>query len=230
MTMSFDELRKKYEALYGAMKEWHLVAPRAHRGHGLDHDVTVAMIAVRIAPDNRTAELAFVAGLLHSLDRTVERGNKMAVLEKLTEMVQLLPSDVTSDEKANIVRSVEGHSDLNSPDQSVLQQTLMDADRLANLMALVVIRAGQFKSDIPAVEFEFIETANPGSTYYQSASVLDDLRGNMSQLGEGQVGYMEQLRLPKAIELGRYYHGRLNLIVEMIREDHRDLGLAGVKL
>lgn len=228
--MNFEKLRQKYLKLYEAMKEWHRIAPRPHRGHGLDHDVTVAMLAVKIAPDERTAELGFIAGLLHSIDRTVERGNKQAVEDKVLEMFTHFPEDITSDERGDILLTVLNHSDLNKDDQPLVQQVLMDADRLANLMILVMIRAGQFQPELPPIEFNFMDRPNPKSTYRDPCSIIDDMRGCLSQLGEGHVGYIEQIRVPKAQILGAYYHGRLNSVVEMIREDHEKLGLSGIEL
>lgn len=107
---------------------------------------------------------------------------------------------------------------------------LMDADRLANLMALVAIRAGQLMSDMPAIEFEWINSPNPDSTYRSTKSVLDSQRANLSMLGAGHVGYIEQLRLPKAIVLGRKYHAALLRYIRLIQRQHDELGLSGIKL
>lgn len=46
-------LRNKYSQFYFNVKKWHNDSPRAHRGHGLDHDVTVAQLCLKIAPTKK---------------------------------------------------------------------------------------------------------------------------------------------------------------------------------
>jgi hypothetical protein len=85
-------------------------------------------------------------------------------------------------------------------------------------------------ADKPAIEFAHVDAPNPASTYATACSVFDDLRANLSMLGAGHTGYIEQLRLPKAVELGRKYHAQLLGFVALIQEQHRELGLAGIEL
>lgn len=227
--MIFNELREKHKAFYEAVKKWHSESPCPHRGHGLDHDVTVGQISLIIAPDETTGELAWIASLLHSVDRTVEKGAKEDSKDKVVELMSHL-SEISFLDWDTILKSVLHHSELNNDKQPLVQQVLMDADRLANLMALVVIRAGQMRYDIPAIEFEYVNWPNPASTYLKPLSIMDCQRSLLSTLGAGHVGYIEQLRLPKAKELGQKYHAQLLSFIKIIQEQHDELGLSGIIL
>ncbi len=227
---TFDEMRGRFSVLYEAVKKSHTRSRRMHQGHGLDHDVTVAMLGVKIAPDLRTGDLAFIAGLLHSSDRTIRRPSRGTLSNYLINQFQYLPPEIQAEEWRQIYVAVMNHSEINNDGQTLTQQTLMDADRLANLMGLVLFRIGQFWPAIPTIEFEHVDKPNPASTYQAPCSTMDMLRAMMSQLGGNNVGYIEQLRLPKAIELGELYSKRLNLLLDMIKDDHHSLGLAGIKL
>ncbi|MDZ4240741.1 MAG: HD domain-containing protein, partial [Patescibacteria group bacterium] len=208
---SFEDLRKKFREFYVVVRDGHEQSKRAHRGHGLDHDVTVAQIAVMIAPDERTAEKAWCAAMLHSTDRLVEKGNKEKEEAHMRANLKSLPERYfTSEEKEEIFLSAYRHEELNQDDQSVTQHVLMDADRLANLMPAVIIRAGQLLSDIPALELEYLEgKRNPKTTYHEPKSVLDDLRNNVAE-------YTPKLRMPKAKELAMKYVKRLDYFIKSL--------------
>ena len=222
--MTFEMLREKFKDIYEAVKEWHNTAPCQHRGHGFDHDVTVAMLAVQIAPNDHVAEMAFVAGLLHSTDRTMEQGNTFKVTEKVLNFLSHLPRNCfTTAETVDILISVIRHSEMNQDDQSLVQQVLQDADRLANLQMTVVMRAAQHQAHMPVIELEYLETVNPNSTYHVPMSALDDLKLCIRD-------YIPQLRLPKAIALGERYKLRLEAYISEIIIDYEELGLKGVVL
>jgi hypothetical protein len=222
---SFTECRDRFHGLYDAVAAAHRESPRAHRGHGLDHDVTVAMLAVRIATDERTAEKAFCAGLLHSMDRLVEKDNKAEEEGQARSCLARLPAGTFSDEELQeILVAVLRHGELNKPDQSLTQQVLMDADRLANMMPAVVIRAAQFRPGIPPLEFDFLDgTPNPLSSYGDPQSILDDLRISISE-------YMRQLRVAEAKTLGTFYATQLTSFIASVETSNRELGLAGIQL
>ncbi len=211
---------------------------RSHRGHGFDHDVSVAMLGVKIAPRREIAEMAFCAGLLHSIDRNLakpegwEQMTKEAqhsfvmvtTRQKSYEYARRLGGILTFTQIDEIVDAAVRHGELNQFDQSVTQVVLMDADRIINLQSPVVIRAGQFMSTLPAFQFEYLDgEKNPESTYYSPQSVLDDLRQNISE-------YIPKLRIPKAIKLGQHYADRLQSYIDLVEEDNMYLGLAGVTL
>ncbi|MBA3789278.1 HD domain-containing protein [Patescibacteria group bacterium] len=219
---SFEDYRVLFRNMYVAVKEGHEKSPMKHRGHGMDHDVTVAQIATLIAPDDRAKKLGWVAGMLHSTDRVVP-ADQLTVA--LTSYLHALPEGYfTNEEKQKIVEAVLRHSELNQDNQSDVQQLLMDADRLANLTVALFIRGGQFRPDIPAFEFTYLNgTQNPASTYKYPKSVLDNIRADLEE-------YLPQLRLPAAKELGTTYAERLSQIIAWIEKDYHDLSLAGLQL
>ncbi|MDP3996360.1 MAG: HD domain-containing protein [bacterium] len=218
---SFEVFRQKFARFYEAVKAGHENSTRQHQGHGLDHDITVAQIAVMISPDARTGTKAWVASMLHSTDRIVPKGDKGAEEYHVRKRLAFLPEGYfTPQELEEIVQAVLRHAELNRDDQSLVQQVLMDADRLSNLMPSVIIRAGQFQSDIPAFEFEYLDgKRNPASTYHEPKSVLDDLRNNI-------IEYPPKLRLPKAKKLAIDYVNLLHGFIKAVENTNKNLGLA----
>jgi HD superfamily phosphodiesterase len=222
---SFRELRERFRPLYDAVKDLHQKSPLAHRGHGFDHDVTVAALAVRIAPDQRTAEKAFAAALLHSIDRMMAKASKGEIDTCMRVCLARLPDGTFNmDEIDEIVEAALRHGELNQDDQSLTQQVLMDADRLANMMPSVIIRSGQFRPDIPPFEFKYLNNkANPASTYHDPISVLDDLRITLRD-------YMPQFRIDKAKKLAKTYAFRLRTFVRAVELTNLEIGLVGIEL
>jgi hypothetical protein len=217
---TFEEYRQKFHGLYRAMKATHAASQKPHRGHGLDHDVTVGMLGVRIAPGERTGELAFCGGLLHSLDRIVE---KSIVPDLITAHLEELPDGYfTSDELDDIWRSVMRHEEPRD-DDSVLQQVLMDADRLANIMLSGALRAAQFYAELPVVEFNYLSgRRNPATTWNEPTSALDGVRIVYEML--------HPMRTEKGKELARRFAAQLAVFVAGTEEQYADLGLVGIRL
>jgi hypothetical protein len=189
----------------------------------LDHDVTVAMLAVRIAPDERTADKAWAAAMLHSIDRLIPKGDDPRSLT--WSCGAELPSGFFStSEVAEICEAACRHGEMNQPDQSVTQQVLQDADRLANLQLTVVIRSGQFQPEIPAFEFEFLSgKRNPASTYYEPRNILDDFRTML-------IDYPPSLRTPAGKELGARYARDLQDFISKVEASYEELDLRGITL
>lgn len=222
MERTFEEYRKIFADFYESVKLSHEKSTKPHRGHGIDHDVTVAQIAMQIAPDNRTSEKAWCAGMLHSVDRMVEQEN----VEKSTRnlLSNLLLEHFNLSEVEEICQAAIRHGELNQDNQSIVQQVLMDADRLANLMPAVIIRAGQSMSELPVFEFEYlVGERNPETTYYKPQSVLDDLRNNIKE-------YVPQLRILKAKKLAERYVVILEEYIKSLEESYGQLGLVGISL
>lgn len=224
----FEQYRRKFHAFYDAVAIDHRESIRQHRGHGLDHDVTVAQLAAQIAPDERTAEKAWCAGMAHSIDRyaataKVSEGPHEVGEETMQHLKYLPPDYFTTEELSEMYAAACRHGELNQDDQNMVQMALMDADRLVNLMSTLVIRAGQFQPELPAFEFEHLKGAkNPESTYHSPKSVLDDLRASLE--------YIPMLRLPKAKEMGAKLAARLQQFISNVEEDYRVIGLDGIRL
>jgi hypothetical protein len=217
---SFEEYRHLFADLYEAVKLGHLASARQHQGHGLDHDVAVAQMTARIAPDQRTADKAWAAALIHSTDRVVEEGQLETILR---QYLRHLPAAYfTAEELEEIFVAVMRHGEKNKDDDSLTLQVLKDADRLINLELLVTIRGAQFYPNIPAIELEHIGHKNPKSTYKGPCNSLDNMRTCLE--------WVEWIRLPKAKERVRKSAQRLEQFIEDCEAIYHELGLAGVKL
>jgi hypothetical protein len=218
----FQEKRNRFKELFRGVENVHKELEkfdRGHQGHGFfDHDLMVAQYAIMIAPNERVAEMAWVAALLHSLDRMF--GGDAAL--RRNELVALLPyNNFNHTEMVEIIDAVEHHDSLNMKDDSLTKITLQDADRLANSDAIVIARSGQFHPKIPCVIPNHIATMTPGSKYNNPSSVIDDLRGCLEWEHLDKV----KLRLPKAIELGKEKFQYLRDYIARIQRDFANLGL-----
>lgn len=218
---NFNQYRQQFSTFYEGVKVIHLTSSRPHRGHGLDHDVTVAQLAAQFAPNQRTAAKAWCGAMLHSIDRIVEK-------DEVEEITRLLASHLSSafaaEEVEEIVQAALRHMEKNQDDQSLTQQCLMDGDRIANMMPTVIIRAAQCQPHLPPFEFEYLAgSPNPASSYFNILSVLDDLRIIISE-------YLPQFRLPKAKKLSQKYATQLRRYIAEVEKGNRDLGLAGITL
>jgi len=225
----FEDYRDQFRSLYDAVKSVHGNSGRPHRGHGFDHDVTVAMTAVFIAPSERVAERAFCAGLMHSADHCVTREELGTTLNGYLSKI---PRDFSDKELAEIKEAVLRHREYkgrNLKTRKPTQRTLMDADKLVNMEPLVIARSGQFHPGIPAIETHWVgkrggRYANPASTYANPCNLLDDIRGCAEWAEPGWMHYPISRQLATV---------RAGFIVDFIRraEDvYHPLGLAGVEL
>lgn len=218
---SFDAYRERFIALYEAVKRTHEVSHNQHHGHGLDHDVAVAQMAALIAPTSRLSDTGWVAGLMHSTDRLVATD---AYTTHLRAYLDLLPApEFSNEEIEEIYIAVLEHDQKVPLHRSPTQEVLQDADKLVNMQATMLIRAGQFHADIPTVELSHLEKMNPASTYHAPKNVLDNTRIIAAE-------YPGLLHTPKAKELASVYMKRLREHEQHILEDHRLLGLVGVEL
>jgi HD superfamily phosphodiesterase len=229
---TFAEYRIFFAPFYEAVRDGHEAAHVKNGAHGLDHDVTVAMLAVQIAPDERTADKAWCAAMLHSIDRQFGRWStpeeKAAIDRQFAETMRTylkeLPEAFFSQEEVEeIFEAARRHSELNQQDQSLTQMVLMDADRLANLQMAVVLRAAAHQHHRPALELQYLGSVNPKSTYREPLSALDDLWWNLHE-------YLPQMRIPQAVALSKAYALRIRQFMDAVKSDYDDLGLTGVEL
>jgi hypothetical protein len=216
--MRFDDFRTRFQRLYDFVNCLHKASKRPHRGHGLDHDVTVGMLAARIAPGPQTAELGFCAGLLHSVDRIVEEDE---VERMVLAGAELVSQFFTEQERGLICAAVMRH-EAPRDDDSLVQQVLMDADRLANVMLSGALRAAQWLQDRPVVEFELSGERNPATTWGAPCSALDGVKVVYQML--------HPMRTPKGKEIAERYVAQLSAFVAGVEEQYRELGLVGITL
>lgn len=220
---SFLEFREKYPDFYGAVKSLRENPPSpgpCYNGHRFEHDAIVAAQVFRIASDDRTAEKAAVAAMLHSFDHCVRREH---VREAMVDAALRLPEGAfTTDELDEIVFAALHHKELNADNQSLTQQVLMDADRLANMMAVLWINLGKCVPDIPTVDLEHIVELDPETTYREPKNNLDNMKTHF--------WYLPMFRLPKAIEISKVYAARMEAFLLAVETEFKELGLVGVKL
>lgn len=228
---SFVEYRDKFKDFFIAVQSEYKNSINNNKGHGIDHDVTVAQFALIISPDDRMADMAWVASMLHSTDRLIgyESLEDENVLEdkiknKVKELISFLPKEYFSkDEESEIFEAVMRHDEKNKEDQKLVQQVLQDADRLANLDLLLAIRCGQFRPNIKAIDFKYIHTIDPNSTFKEPKNNLDALRIIISE-------FVPQFRMPLAIDVAKQKEKNLLEYVEKIKQTYIDLGLDSLDL
>ncbi len=202
------------------MKQFHIDYGDNH-GHGLDHDVTVAQFAALVAPTERLGEKGWVAGMLHSSDRIV---GKEKFGDQTKEFLGLLPKDYFSRiEIDQIYEAVIRHGEKFTIADNETHAVLQDADKLGNLGMSVFIRGGQFRPNIPAFDFLYLEKNNPGSTYHEPQSVLDAVRITISE-------YRDTFNFAKSREIAHIYIKDLEMCVQKIKENAEEIGLAGANL
>ena len=229
--LTFGYYRDKFARLYEAVKAAHEQSATGHSGHGLDHDVSVAMMAVLIAIESGMGKsqtdqtaMAFVAGLIHSTDTVVGKDKEVRQLDFL---LGHLPNGFTSGQVAEIAEAVLRHTefkDRNVETRKLTQRILMDADKLVNLNPLHIIRAGQHYPSIPAIELQFIGTRNPASTHHQPTSIIEDLYDSLEWIEPGWFHLPNAQR--RAEKMSRQHRAFITEAEEMFHE----LGLAGIKL
>lgn len=224
-----EDLLAKFAPLVDAVKKLH-ASREKNSGHGFDHDLAVAQWAYRLSIEEgfsyETAALAWVAGILHSLDHVLPNGIKSVIgsmgIKDLLDLTQ-----ISEEQKVVIIKAVQEHSGANGANDSTVKVALMDADKIANLGPTVIIRSGQFRPDIPPCETEYLigTDVNPASTYPKPTSVLDDLRHNM-WWGDQVRNPKYCFRLRSAWKHGEKRIAYLANFIARIREEYADIGLA----
>ena len=161
-------------------------------GHDFVHALMVAQYAVKIAENDHIGKLAWIAGLCHNTDRLFPED-----AAERTIQVYMNLSDIgfVDDEKALIVEAVFEHHKLNDDGDNPVTITVKDADRLANVGALLFVRAGQFYHNLPAMDPQYVLEPDPAATYHDPKTVLHDIRCALE--------WEPWLRLKKAKELGK---------------------------
>lgn len=214
---SLQAYRDQFKALYDAVERSHRESLQSNRGHGFDHDLAVAQMTTRLAHDLRTAHKSWVAGIIHSTDRLFPKESYQA---QLRAYLLLLPENFFSPEEVEeILFAVLEHDALSPVHQSPTQAILQDADKLVNMQATAILRVGQFRHALPAIELSHLDNKNPDSTYLSPKSALDNLR-IMSE--ENPL----LMHTKKGKELARTYADRLRSYEIQIQEDYRFLGLS----
>jgi hypothetical protein len=206
-----EQLIKKYQLYFERIVLEHKKINN-HIGHSLDHTLMVAQYGVLIADDQHIGELAWLAGLMHNTDR-ISRFPEREIgyyLEILSSM------GISNYENGRIKNAVMHHSELNKPDDDELLIIVKDADRLANIGPLNIIRNGQHHRDIPAITLG-VCGLHPESTFKKAKSALDFIFYNLE--------WEEMLRLPKARAIGKKQFDYYRDFLRRNREQFAEVGL-----
>lgn len=190
------------------------IAHKAFGGHDFYHALVAAQYGQLIAPDEDTAILAWVAGLIHTTDRMYP---KKEVIPALMRFLHLVNTDIPSG-NLYILRAVLEHSKKNDPTDIPVTVVLKDADRLTNLgVVMHWLRAAQFRPNIPPFDPRYITVQDPTATFKDPKTVLRDI--------EHTLEWETWLRLPKAKELGKPLFDEIRWLKSAIIERFTLLGL-----
>ena len=121
----------------------------SHIAHGFDHAERVAIMARHIAKaEDYDPELATVAGYLHDIGRTVQKGDKNHGPAGVDPARKLLDEFTNYDDskKGQVLDAVRDHSKLEM--DSKLTQIVQDADMLDGLGLVGIMRAYTSKAHL----------------------------------------------------------------------------------
>jgi len=203
-------LAERYKKYHRLIIEVESMLREGNQSHGIDHSLMVAQYATLIAEDERVGELAWVSGVIHDV---CHRGRSNS-LKDLLDLVP--PGEFSSGEMGMIFRAVINHSKPNDPADEPVTIVLKDADRLANLGLLNIIRGGQHRPELPAMIMGCF-SLHPGSTFKKPLSCLDALHYNLE--------WEEMLRLPRAKVLGRQWFALYRYLISTNEAQFREIGL-----
>lgn len=196
-------------------------------GHEFDHVLKVGQFALNIAEDEAVGKIAAAAGLCHNADRIVEVAGNYArnqgPLKRVRELVNCWLNnnqELTSTEKPQVLRAVMHHAGRNLESDRPAVVALKDADRLANLELDVVIRAGQFLADLPALDpVQLLH--DPQASFKDPKSVLRDICHCLEWIQVESV----KIRLPKAMALAKPRADALSNFFGTLLKQRQEMGL-----
>ncbi len=226
---TFLKFRERYWDMYSMREKMHrmfLEAGVSQRGHGFfDHDHPVMQICLLIHESESEVRKAWLAAMLHSLDRLVDEEEEKRLIELL--LAQAPENDLSPDDMEDIREAVRGHAGPNKEDDSLTKMILQDADRIANSMAIILPRSGQFLPTIPTIELGYLDfSMHPESTFRSPRSVHDNLVGILEWDPEGpEADPKFALRLPLAVEFGRPHFAYLR---DWIKRNKAELAMLGL--
>ncbi|MBI2108839.1 MAG: HD domain-containing protein [Parcubacteria group bacterium] len=200
------------------------------RVHDIFHALRVGEWAYRIAysewGDVRLAELAGIAGICHNADhmlfkkdgpdeRSVKHDRIRTVIKRW-----LIYTDTKSNEQELIIQAVINHTNKNSDFDPKILIALMDADRVVNAEADVIMRSAQFRN-LPPIDYKHF-LKDPSATYWNPKTVIYDLSGCLDWFEEGcPVCVRTQL----AKQEGGFLAAYLKRYLDTVEQQLKDIGL-----
>ncbi len=214
MLIERKEIYKRFSGLLKVVEADHNRMGAVGNGHDFLHAVVVAQYAAVIAPDDKTAVLAFLAGILHNTDYLF---GEAEVPEKVTGYLRD-HTDLKDEEKKLVAEAVVNHSKLNDPEDNPVTVALKDADRLGNTGPQFFIRVGQYHRGIPTVDPVYtLSNPNLLGAYRDPKSLTSHIRFTLE--------WEKMLRLPKAKEMGKKRFEITRTLLGDIEDQLNEIGL-----
>ncbi len=197
--------------------------------HDFLHAARVADVAGRLLVgdvDERILNLAMAGGFCHNADRvlqyTMHAGHRKDVHRD--KVAALITDWLSAEPRINradwplVIADVLAHDQGNFEGDPITLQALRDADRYVGVGAEVVMRAGQFYHDKPAVSPYLLH--EPGVSFREPGSVLRDIDHNC-EWESGTFG----LRLSRAKQMARERFAYLRSYMERVKKEWAEDGL-----
>ena len=163
------------------------------QGHDFYHVLRVAHCCLEIAEDDVTAELAWVASIVHNADRLYPHLSEKTLEEYLYHLLET--ADLNGNEKLLVVTAVLNHSKRNNSEEGAVTICLKDADKVVNLEADVILRAALCRATLPMFDPRYTQgEADSAATYKNPRSMFRSLEYVLEWVDE-EKGWF---RLPKA--------------------------------
>lgn len=207
-------LHQKYSNLLMNVRDDHERLKSRTNGHDFVHALMVAQYAQLIAEDEETATLGWLAGLIHNTDHLF--GKKDA--RKNIERYLRLAPNLSIRQKISITHAVRIHANLDRKDDSPIAVILKDADKLANLGALLLVRVGQFRHNLPLINLLYPNGNSPNSTYEKPETAIDNIWLIISR-------WEPKLRTKEARRIARPYFRFLRLFFRVMKKQLRECDL-----
>ncbi|MEK7479510.1 MAG: HD domain-containing protein [Patescibacteria group bacterium] len=211
-----SELVRKHAKLVAGIRQDHREKRKEGGGHhDLFHAIRVARTALCIAPDEETARLAWLAGILHNTDRLF---GKKQTEKKLRAHLK----DVRLDEaeKEKIINAVLEHDTPNNSKDGLVTIILKDADRIADAGAMQLMRGTQWFSGLPICLLG--EPGKYSGAKFPNAKVVTDV---IYWFLEWESHPKFRLRLPKAKKLAKPGFDFLRSALKDIRRQQEAIGM-----
>ena len=213
MLSKMHEKLEQFSRLVKAIRQDHQAKNAIWCGHSFDHAYLVAQYCLRII-DEPLATLAWVGAICHNTDR--HYGDSM--VEQM--MARYLDyTDFSSQDKFLITEAVLTHSQRPSINDNPVTAVLMDSDKLAILSLSSIIRAGQFRPNVPVIDCRHLDPRKypPGRNYKNPGSIVRDMMGWLEWEEEGWIRTPEAQKLaqPKFQKIRRF----LDNLISEAKED-----------
>jgi len=122
-----------------------------------------------------------------------------------------------------IVDAGLNHTNPNSPEDSKVLIAIEDGDRIVNMDLDVICRAGQYRSEIPVVDYEqFLD--DPTATFGEPKSVYRDIWHCLEWVDPQKPKFC--VRTKRAMQMGKERAKLLELFFDKTREQLREEGLS----